>query len=154
MPSPLDCIGRRRFAFYPPIRNIDANEWVLGNGSWTEVQVVNARTGGEIWISRQYVGAVSESNDSLLIVGLAKELAYRNGIVEPRIKRVIEMPHVTDPVIESPETERPSHGPAEVIGIRIENREDSPMNRALLTFGIGALIVSLIAILISVLTRR
>ena len=74
VPSPLDYIGRRRFAFYPPIKNFEPNEWMLGTGSWTEVQIVNSRTGIEIWIPRQYIGAVSESSGVLLIVGLRKEL--------------------------------------------------------------------------------
>jgi len=146
VPSPLDCIGPRRFAFYPPIKNIAINEWLLGSGSWTEVQVVNAKTGGEIWVPRQYIGAVADPQGPVPVVGLIKELAYRQGALEPRVKRVIEMPHQPDENSNSsdPARQRPP-GPAPVIGIRIEERPDSPMNRALITFGVGALIVSLIA---------
>ncbi len=146
VPSPLDCIGPRRFAFYPPIKNIETNEWILGVGSWTEVRVVNAKTGGEIWVPRQYIGAVADPNGSVPIVGLTKELAYRAGSLEPRVKRVIEMPQKTEEPLKigGGEQRRPP-GPAPVIGIRIEDRQDSPMNRALITFGVGALIVSLIA---------
>ena len=57
MPSPLDYIGPRRFAFYPAIRNADPNEWILGTGSRSEVQVINAQTGREIWVPRQHIGA-------------------------------------------------------------------------------------------------
>ncbi len=146
VPSPLDYIGHRRFAFYPPIKDISPNEWLLGTGAWTEVQVVNARTGGEVWIPRQYIGAVSDSSGPLLIVGLTKELAFRGGTLEPRVKRVIEMPHQPEQAADQEgEAARRHAGPAAVVGIRVENREDSPMNRALLTLGIGALIVSLIA---------
>lgn len=152
-PSPLDCIGLRRFAFYPPIRNLDPNEWTLGAGSWTEVQVVNASTGTEIWIPRQYIGAVSASSGSALIVGLRKELEYRAGTLEPRFKRVIEMPHKADDAMNWKDCdERRSAGPAPVIGIRVENRENSPMNNALLALGIAS-ILSFLAFAISVLTR-
>ena len=153
MPSPLDYIGRRRFAFYPPIKNFEPNEWMLGTGSWTEVQIVNSRTGIEIWIPRQYIGAVSESSGVLLIVGLRKELEYRAGSLSPRVKRVIEMPRNPDiaPRLR-PDSERRPSGPAPVVGIRIENRGNSPMNRALLALGL-AFLLSFLAFAVSVLTR-
>lgn len=152
-PSPLDYIGLRRFAFYPSIRNFEPNEWTLGTGSRTEVQVVNSSTGAEIWVPRQYIGAVCEASGPVLIVGLRKELEYRAGTVEPRVKRVIEMPHKSEEPFELCEnSERRPAGPAPVIGIRVENRENSPMNNALVALGI-AFIVSLLALAISVLAR-
>ena len=153
VPSPLDYVGRRRFAFYPPVKNADPNEWLLGKGSWSEVQVVNARTGHEIWIPRQYVGGVSGERAGLLIVELKKELEFRSGTLEPRINRVIEMPHATkraEPAALS--AERPS-GPAPVVGIRLEDRAESTMSRAVVTLGIGALAVWLLAVLLSALAR-
>ncbi len=154
VPSPLDYIGFRRFAFYPPIKNVQPNEWVLGAGSWSEVQIVNSQTGAGIWIPRQYIGAVSETYDPVLIVGLVKELEYRAGALEPRVKRVIQMPQNVEkrPRLTEDPSSRPS-GPAPVIGIRIENREDSPMNKALVTLGIGAIVVSLLGAFLSVLAR-
>lgn len=153
VPSPLDYIGRRRFAFYPPIKNFEPNEWMLGTGSWTEVQIVNSRTGIEIWIPRQYIGAVSESSGVLLIVGLRKELEYRAGSLSPRVKRIIEMPRNPDiaPHLR-PDSERRPSGPAPVVGIRIENRGNSPMNKALLALGL-AFLLSFLAFAVSVLTR-
>jgi hypothetical protein len=153
VPSPLDYIGPRRFAFYPPIKNAEPNEWLLGSGSWTEVQIVNARNGGKIWIPRQFIGGVSDSHDGLLIVGLTKELEYRSGALGPRFKRVIEMPqHVeTKPRLVEPEPRPP--GPAPVIGIRVENREDSQMSRAIVTLGVAAMIVALIAAVLAVFDR-
>src|SRR5205823_11372759 len=107
----------------------------------------------EIWIARQYIGAVSESNGPMLIVGLRKELEYRDGTLEPCIKRVIEMPQNIDEFRAGCDGAEPrAAGPAPVIGIRVENREDSPMNNALLALGI-AFIVSFLAFAISVLTR-
>ncbi len=144
VPSPLDYIGRRRFAFYPPIKNINSNEWVLGACSWAEVQIVDSSTGGEIWIPRQYIGAVSESSGPILIVGLRKELQYRAGNLEPRVKRVIEMPAAADqPVKLFAQEPKRAPGPAPVVGIRVENREDSPMSKALVILGAGALIAFL-----------
>ena len=154
VPSPLDYIGRRRFAFYPPIRNIASNEWILGASSWSEVQVVNSQSGGEIWIPRQYVGAVSETSECVLIVGLRKELEYLAGALQPRVKRVIEISEAIEenrPKLFTGECQRPS-GPAPVVGIRTEDREDSPMNKALLALGIGAL-VSVLAALFAGLAR-
>ena len=43
---------------------------------------------------------------------------------------------------------REARGPADVIGIRVENVENSSMNRALITLGVSALVVSLLASLI------
>lgn len=152
MPSPLDYVGRRRFAFYPSIRSYEPNEWVLGSASWSEVQVVNSYTGRRLWISRQYIGAVSDTHGPLLIVGLTKELEYRAGALGPRIKRVIEMPRLPDLDLENADAPHRASGPAPVIGIRLEPREDSPMNKALVTLGIGALL-SLVAAVISALVR-
>jgi hypothetical protein len=149
VPSPLDYIGLRRFLFYPPIRNAEPNEWLLGSGSWFEVQVVNSRTGNELWIPRQYIGAVSETDGPLLTVGLTKELEYRSGLLEPRIKRVIEMPAQAL----KDDSHRPHSGPAPVVGIRLENQEGSHINRAMATLMIGAIAVCLLAAAISILAR-
>lgn len=154
VPSPLDCIGLRPFAFYPAIKNFSSNQWRLGLGSWTEVQVVNAASGAEIWISRQYVGAVSESSGPIPIVGLRKELEYRNGVLAPCIKRVIEMPQSSEesPNLRDDPERRPERRGA-VIGIRIEHRENSPMNKALVALGI-AFIISFLAFAASVVFAR
>ena len=150
VPSPLDYIGLRRFAFYPAIKHIQPNEWLLGTGSWSEVQVVNAQTGAELWVPRQYVGAVSETEGPLLIVGLTKDLDFHEGIVEPSVKRVIEMPHADSVPSGSPvELARRDTGPAPVIGIRLPERSDSSMNKALATLAIGALVVCLLAALLA-----
>src|SRR5579884_2927708 len=121
VPSPLDYIGPRRFAFYPPIKNAEPNEWLLATGSWAEVQVVNAQTGAKVWIPRRYIGAVGDSHDGFLIVGLTKELEYRAGALGPRFKRVIEMPRDIEPQPKlRMEAEPRPPGPAPVIGIRME----------------------------------
>lgn len=155
VPSPLDYIGPRRFAFYPAIKNAGPNEWLLGKSSWAEVQVVNGHTGAKIWIPRQCIGAVSDSHDGLLIVGLTKELEYRAGALGPRFKHVIEMPaHIEPPPrfrVQQSDARPP--GPAPVVGIRVEDRDDSPMSRAIVTLGVAALIVALIAAVLAVFRR-
>ncbi|HEY7307666.1 MAG TPA: hypothetical protein VH601_26315 [Bryobacteraceae bacterium] len=156
VPSPLDYVGRRPFAFYPAIKNAQPNEWLLGTGSWSEVQVVNAHTGRELWVPRPYVGAVSETEGPLLIVGLTKDLEYREGIIEPCVKRIIEMPHVeAEQSAARTEVNRLRHnaGPASVVGIRLPERSDSSMNKALATLAIGALMVCLLAALVAAAAR-
>jgi hypothetical protein len=153
MPSPLDYVGRRRFAFYPPIAHADPNEWLLGVGGRSEVQVVNAQTGREIWVSRQYIGAVSETSSALLVVGLTKALEFREGAVEPRVKQVIEMPPA---VVEE---DAPLHilqrrsTPAPVIEIRLESRADSALNKAMLATCICAIVLALLAALVTAAIR-
>ncbi len=155
VPSPLDYIGHRRFALYPAIGDIAPNEWVLGIRSWSEVQVVNSHTGGQMWIPRQYIGGVSDRYDSVLVVELTKELEYKAGALEPRVKRVIEMPQsaVEDRPKLFAEPTRRVPGPASVVTIRTENPEESSVNKALVTLGAGAIAVYLLAALISALAR-
>jgi hypothetical protein len=144
VPSPLDFIGRGRFAFYPPIALADPNTWILGASSWSEVQVINAKTGREIWVPRRYIGAVND-NQEALIVGLTQPLDLRKGKLVPRTNcRVIEMPH---PVSGDP---RPHDGPAPVIGIRLEQKAPSAFQSAPFRVGISVLfVVGLLALVAS-----
>ena len=143
-PSLFDQLVRTRFSFYPAIANVDPNEWLLTNVSWSDVKVVNTRTNMALWIPRQYIGAVSEIDDPVLIVGLTKELEYAENAVRPRVRRVIEMPMaVNDHVAFS--RARPHMGPAPVVGIRLENEVESRTGRILFFAGVGAVVVSLFA---------
>jgi hypothetical protein len=147
MPSPLDYVGARRFALYPPLEHPDPNEWILGGGSRSEVEVVNACTGRAIWIPRQHIGAVSETHDSILLVGLTQALNCNGATAEPRVKRVIQMPS-SRRLQERPVVSRPSH-PAPVIGIRLESKSDSAFNRAMISAGTGAIVIALLAALVA-----
>lgn len=153
MPSPLDYVGRRRFAFYPPIAHADPNEWLLGVGGRSEVQVVNAQTGREIWVSRQYIGAVSETSSAVLIVGLTKALEFREGAVEPRIKQIIEMPSASAIEAAALHVSPRRSTPAPVIEIRLESRADSALNKVMLATCICAIVLALLAALISAAIR-
>jgi hypothetical protein len=151
VPSPLDYVGRRRFSFYPPIRNMEPNEWLLGTGSWSEVQVINAQSGLELWVPRQYVGGVSGETELRLVVELTKELDYgRNGL-GPRVKRVIEMPRVGD-VAGRFLTRRRVGGPAAVVAIRLENEEPGK-DRYLFKVLLAALVLSVLAALLATIAR-
>lgn len=140
MPSPLDCIGRRKFAFYPVIENSGPNEWLLGSGSRSEVLAVNAQTGAQIWIARQYIGAVSD-HTNVLTVGLRKALEFRQGSLQPRVKRVIEMPHVADDLFHV----RRERGPAAVVAIRLEDSRKSNVTKAVAGIAVGGLLIALLA---------
>jgi hypothetical protein len=140
MPSPLDCIGRQRFAFYPAIENAGPNDWLLGAGSRSEVQAINAQTGVEIWIARPYIGAVSDHTNALT-VGLRKALEFREGTLQPRVKRVIEMPQAAAGFLQL----RREQGPAAVVAIRLEDGKKSPANKAVVGIAVGGLLFALIA---------
>ncbi len=144
VPSPLDYIGRKSFAFYPPVPRAGPNSWILGASSWSEVQVINAQTGAELWIPRQFIGAVSD-NESL-VVGLTQQLELRKGKIVPHTSgRVIQMPVRRDqPVTHHQE------GPAHVIGIRIEKARPTAFQKAPFRVGICVLFVAgLLALVIS-----
>ena len=145
VPSPLDYIGRRRFCLYTAIRDIEANEWMLGTGSWNEVQILNCHSGHEFWIARQYVGGISETSDAYLVVNLTKELEFRAGTLSPRVRRVIEMPTAIPNTqrLRSAEPQRPS-GPADVVGIRLETPSVKPATKTILLLAIAAVVVSLV----------
>jgi len=129
LPGPLGELGRRHFAFYPAIKGVEHNEWILGRASWTEVQVVNASTAEELWIPRRLLGEVSRADGPVAIVGLLKELEYRQGLVLPQTRRVIEMPRAVN------ESHRMGAGsaiqPAPVVAIRAEPLGDSRARKLL-----------------------
>lgn len=145
VPSPLDYIGRRRFGFYPAIRHAQPNLWMLGAGSWSEVQVINAKTGAELWIPRQYIGAVSDNQDALM-VGLTQSVELREGKVLPRSRRrVIEMPLPRESG--AGEVQK---GPATVVGIRLEQNDRSTFQTAPFRVGVFVLfVVGLLALVAS-----
>jgi hypothetical protein len=129
IPSPLEQLGQRRFSFYPPIVNVEHNEWVVRRMNWTDVQVMNSKTKTEICVPRRFLGEVSRIEEPVMIVGLVKELEYKEGAVLPHVRRVIEMPRAVNdsfrPRVRPPEPD----GPAPVIGIRLESNHESRAGR-------------------------
>src|SRR5438067_13860746 len=92
IPPSLDHLVTRPFSFYPPIIGVEHNEWLFRKATWSEIQVVNCKTGNEIWIPRRFIGEVSRVDDPVLIAGLNRELAYKAGAVWPYQRRILQMP--------------------------------------------------------------
>lgn len=124
IPPSLDHLVTRPFSFYPPIVNVEHNEWLFRKASWSEILVVNCKSAVEVWIPRRFVGEVSRVDDPVLIVGLNRELEYKGGMIVPFQRRVIEMPlAVGDPLPAQVTVERPA--PAPIVGIRTESPTDT-----------------------------
>jgi hypothetical protein len=134
IPASFESLGRRPFSFYPPIVNVEHNEWILRRANWTDFHVVNTKTKDELCVPRRFVGEGAMVEEPVMIVGLVKELEYREGLVLPHIRRVIEMPRaVNGPA-------RVMSGPprsAPVVGIRVEA---PPLSR------VWRLVVAIVAI--------
>lgn len=91
-PPSVDEIGSRPFSFFPPIVNVDHNEWIYVSGNWSEVQIRNGKSGEEIWIPRNYLGDFSKVDEPVMILGLKRELEFKGGALWPYQRRVITMP--------------------------------------------------------------
>jgi hypothetical protein len=122
IPPQLDHLIARPFSFYPPIIGVEHNEWLYRKASWSEILVVNCKSGAEIWLSRRYIGEVSRVDDPVLIVGLKCELEYKGGMVVPFQRRVIEMPVAAGGHAAASGKERPE--PGLIVGIRMASPQD------------------------------
>ena len=149
IPPPLEALRSRPFSFYPAILNMEHNKWQYRKATWSDVLVVNARTGQEIWIPRRFLGEISRIEDPVVIVGLLKELEYREGAVWPYQRRVIEMPIAVGATGRPPSPE-PRNGPAPVVGIRLESNNESHLFRMI---G-GALVLGIVAAYVAVTFYR
>jgi len=120
-----------RFSFYPAIVGVEHNEWILRRATWTDILVANAKTSEEICIPRRFVGEVSSIEAPYRIVGLVKELEYREGLVLPHRRSVIEMPRAVNDF--NPSSLRPAlyPRPAGVVAIRAEPNGESRAWRVL-----------------------
>jgi len=122
-PPPFEHLGTHSFSFYPPIVNIEHNEWLLRRATWSEMLVLNVKTQQELWIPRRFLGEVSRVEDPVLIVGLSKELEYKGGKVWPHQRQVIEMPLAVGGGTWPAQESEPRAEPAPVVGIRLEPGE-------------------------------
>ena len=145
--SPLEHLGNRPFSFYPPILNVEHNEWFFRRSTWSEILVVNSRGNVEVWIPRRFLGEISQIEDPVVIVGLVKELEYRAGAVWPHQRRVIEMPLAVGERPRAPA--QPAESPAPVIGIRTQSLTDSRMGKLVgltMLVGIAGVVASFVAV--------
>ncbi len=118
IPASFESLGRRPFSFYPPIVNVEHNEWILRRANWTDFQVINTKTKDELCVPRRFVGEGALVEEPVMIIGLVKELEYREGVVLPHVRRVIEMPRAVNATVTGRAAGPPRIAP--VVGIRIE----------------------------------
>jgi hypothetical protein len=149
IPPPLEALRNRPFSFYPAILNIEHNKWQYRQATWSDALVVNARTGQEIWIPRRFLGEISRIEDPVVIVGLLRELEYKQGAVWPYQRRVIEMP-IAVGAHARPSSPTQRNGPAPVVGIRLEPSNESHLFR---TIG-GALVLGIVTAYVAVTFYR
>ena len=120
-----------RFSFFPAIVGVQHNEWILRRASWTDIVVANAKSSEEICIPRRFVGEISSIEAPYRIVGLIKELEYREGVVLPHRRVVIEMPRAVNDFSRSSLRPTAYAGPAAVVAIRPELDGESRLRRVL-----------------------
>lgn len=121
----LEGVSGRAFSFYPPILNIEHNEWKLMEATWSEILVHNTKDDKEIWVPRRFLGAISRVDEPVMIVGLARELEFTAGILRPHERRVISMPK--GPPAPPPMEDSAIPTPAMVSGVRLGDAGESRM---------------------------
>jgi len=150
--SPLGELGSAPFSFYPPILNVERNEWIFRRATWNEIQVVNTKTSEELSIPRHFVGEVSLVSEPVIIVGLTKEIEYRAGAVYPHVRRVIEMPRAVNG---APRLRMAAPAqPAAVVGIRVESEKRSRSVIGTITAGLLACMALVTVFRDSAITSR
>jgi len=127
IPPSFDHLATRPFAFYPPIVNVERNEWLYRKSTWSEILVMNCKSGQEVWIPRRFVGEVSRVEDPILIVGLTKELEYKGGVVWPFQRRILQMPVAVGGGTVKAEGEPAERAP--VVNIRVPANTDNRIVR-------------------------
>lgn len=132
VPPPLEELGNRPFSFYPPILGIVHNEWTYRKATWSEILVINRKSGLEVYLPRVFVGELSRIEEPVAIVGLNKELEYKAGAIVPHVRRVIQMQRAVNQGPTFGRESRLSSGPAPVVGIRLEHKSESKIGRMLI----------------------
>jgi len=121
LPGLLGLTTGRSFSFYPPILGIAHNEWRFRRATWSEFVVVNTHSGEEACIPRSFVGDVS-ANAPMVIVGLKREMEWRDGLAVPYRRPVVELPIAVNDFHPSALRENRPSRPASVVSIRLETR--------------------------------
>lgn len=144
MPSTdLERFAGRTFSFYPPILNVEHNDWTFVEASWAEILVRNQESGLELWIPRRFLGEISQVEKPVMIVGLDRELEFSGGMVTPHHRQVIEMPGKSSPPPRpgAKSTPPPSSG-------------DSPTEKRLGRLILGVLALAILGTVVVVLVSR
>jgi len=145
IPPSLEHLGRRPFSFYPAILNIEHNEWLFRQANWSEILVVNTKTGLEIWVPRQYAGEISRIDEPVMIVGLLKELEYKAGRVWPHERRVLEMPGLSGESLRTP-APAPAAGPGSAGGRPTGSTTESRIGRLIGTAVAAGLLICFVVV--------
>jgi hypothetical protein len=140
IPTPIDQLAHRRFSFYPAIAHVEHNEWTFRRAEWDGIQVMNTKTQEELWIPRRFLGGVASTEEPVVIVGLVKELEYREGEIVPLVRRVIEMPRAVNDVARPMSAAPRAAQLAPVVGIRVESAERPSSSRVLPKVALGLLV--------------
>ena len=147
--NPLLELGPRRFSFYPPIRNVEHNEWQFRRVTWSEIIVVNTRSGEEAFIPRASIGEISIIDDPVVIVGLRRELEWREGAIYPHRRPVIEFPVA---IAVNDNRPAPAEPPrlAPVVNIRLEPR---PATRASTKLAVAIMLSAVVCLIVADIAR-
>jgi hypothetical protein len=140
LPPSLETLGKRPFSFYPPVLNIEHNEWIFQKSSWSEFLVTNSKTGMEVWVPRRFLGEVSRVDEPVMIVGLKRELEYRAGTLVAHERRVIEMPKAVNDHARPPLPEQAPPSALSSMGLSMNDGAESKIGKVIL----GALAVGLL----------
>ncbi|MCC7237438.1 MAG: hypothetical protein IT163_19175 [Bryobacterales bacterium] len=148
-PSPpaLDELGNRRFSFYPPIVNIEHNEWEMRRGAWSEVLVHNPKMDLELWIPRAWLGEISKIDEPVMIVGLRREIEYSGGTVFPHTRRVLQMPK-GNAAAPAPSNEVP-RAPTTREHMRLETSAESSIGKLIAAVLAGGILLAAIFVVVS-----
>lgn len=149
IPPPFENLGQRSFSFYPPILNTEHNEWIFRQATWSEILVVNTKTGQELWVPRRFLGDVSRIDEPVMILGLLKELEYVSGQVLPYKRRVIEMPRAVNesfrPTVQDQE-EYKAAGEPSVVGIKLEGGAESRIGRLIVAMLVAGVLLCFVVV--------
>src|SRR5579871_2132519 len=145
LPGLLGLTANRSFSLYPPILGIARNEWRFRRATWSEFVIVNTHSGEEACIPRSFVGDIS-ANAPMVIVGLKREMEWRDGLAVPYRRPVVELPiAVNDFAPAAPPQARPPL-PARVVSIRLEPRPPMKNGRkAVVIVMLGVVVSAIIA---------
>jgi len=140
LPGLLGLTGGRSFSFYPAIHGVAHNEWRFRRANWSDFVVVNTQSGEEACIPRSFVTDVS-ANAPTVIVGLRREMEWRDGKAIPYRRPVVELPLAVNdyrPAL------RVSH-PAPVVSIRLETPAPARRGRKAVVFVMFSMLASVMA---------
>ena len=137
LPGLLGLTAGRSFSLYPPILGVAHNEWRFRRATWSEFIIVNTHSGDEVCIPRSFIGDVS-ANAPTVIVGLRREMEWRDGIAVPYRRPVVELPVAVNDFVPAPRHSRP----APVVNIRLESRPPAITGRKAVVFVMLGIVAS------------